>query len=1058
MAFDEYFEGIDFFLDKKIGVTMYNSNESDFEAFTEQLDSNDINYESFKASDLLNRNNKIKLQYDEFQYLVFYQDVSISELKLHIDKIVNEYIFPTYFYNIPIALFSKIEKTKYFNIQIDSGLIHQKINEVESLLLIEQLHNLLEPNSIELNKDTSFKKNEILTPIEKIIKVELENRKLTYKPQVKLGRHYVDFLVEHNNKKLIVECDGRDYHNPHKDKERDKELEKFGINILRLSGSEIFHNPDKCIEKIINGLTTSVKRAEKRIDKDLDESQKSPLNHIAGPCRVLAPAGSGKTKTLVNRISNLINQGIDESKILALAFNKKAADEMTKRLDERDIKVSKKIKQEGVAVKTFHSFGYEIINEYLKWRFVGERETLETRNLLRKAFTLFVDIPGYKINDAIDKMLEALRRAKMELVPIEDVTVEIDDKIYPFQDIFYKYLELQRNNSFFNFDDMIYLTLRILLDNGIARKTLQNRFQYILVDEFQDLTEAQILLMQILSLPFNNLFIVGDDDQMIYGWRGAKTTHIINFPIRYRTSKDFTLSTNYRCTKKVVKHSTWLINYNKNRVPKDIKPRINAEQGELTIKISENIYEQAIEATEWIKSNQKTKKQNWKDFAILYRYHEYQYPIAMILDSYQIPHSPVNSFKLFLKNPGKDLYAYLTVLLHPEDAKKEDFERILKKPNKYFSNDLISNAIDWDSFIELWEIPSEEWRRVKIKDFIDKIVDIKSELKYSLNSPEKLVQEIFDVFSFKEYYKDEAKVVNEVEKAGDDIIIDVIISVSKLFKSTDDFYSQVYKAINEPYESLNPFETKGNNEVHLTTIHSTKGNEYPNVVYFNLSEAENNLSDSELEEERRVCYVGVTRAIKNILITTTQDKYSKYLLELIRNPLYKSVSNIQLNNLFSQAKQEEQSILGKIEFTKKEIDKMLNDFPELKGESLNVKEELIGIAQRKKIEILENKYPEVNGLPLKTDYSIFKNYFINLRLKRIDKAKLKINMLTKEVNELVQNQITLRRNNINSTAKRIEELNDSVTRLTNNELVICSDKTHEIKSEIEFRELIPLKN
>lgn len=1058
MPYTDYFARIDFYLDKKIGCSMFDANESNFNNFINKLNSQNITYKSFIASDLVKNSRNLDFQYTDVQYLVLYQDLNFTDLKLNILKIVNDLVFPTYFHNIPIAFFSKIEKTKYLNIQIESGQIHQNINEVESFLLIEQLFNLIDLNSIELDTDTSFKKKEVLTPIEKIIEEELLNKKIAHKPQVKLGRHYVDFLIEGDNKKLIVECDGRDYHNPHKDKERDNELAKFGIKILRLSGSEIYYNPDKCIEKIINSLKSIVKRTDKLIDKDLDESQKSPLNHIVGPCRVLAPAGSGKTKTLVNRISYLINQGIDESKILALAFNKKAAEEMTKRLDVRDIKVSKKLSDEGVAVKTFHSFGYEIIKEYLKWNFNAEREVLETRNLLKKAFTPFVDIPGYKINDAIDKMLEALRRAKMELVPIDEVTVEIDDKIYSFQEIFYKYLELQRNINFFNFDDMIYLTLRILLDNGIARRSLQNRFQYILVDEFQDLTEAQIMLMQILSLPNNNLFIVGDDDQMIYGWRGAKISHIINFPNRYKTSRDYTLSTNYRCTKKVVKHSTWLINNNKNRVPKDIQPRLNAALGEFSIKISDSIYEQAIIAAEWIKSNQKEKKQNWKDFAILYRYHEYQFPVAMILDSYRIPHSPVNHYKLFLKNPAKDLYSYLTVILHPDDAKNEDYERILKKPNKYFTNELISKATDWDSFIELWKIPREEWRKEKVKDFIDKVIKIKSKINTSLNSPEKLVQEIFDIFSFKEYYKDEAKVVNEVEKAGDDIIIDVIISVSKLFDSMSEFYSQIYKAINEPYENLNPYETKGNNEVHLTTIHSTKGNEYSNVVYFNLSQTENNLSETEIEEERRVCYVGVTRAIKNIIITTTQDKYSKYLLELIRNPTYKNISNIQLNNLLSQAKQEEQSILGKIEFTKKEIDNMLKDFPELKGESLNIKEDLIGIAQRKKIEILEKKYPEVNGLPLKTDYSIFKNYFINMRIKKIEKAKIKINILTNEVNELVQNQIMLRRNNIDLTAKRIEELNDNITHLANNELVIRSDKTHEIKSEIEFRELIPTRN
>ena len=1055
MKFKEYFSRIDYFIEKRIGISCYSSNYDEVNEFTEGLEEIGISYEKFASSEILQNNTAFNVETFNKSYLVFYQDLSLKELGENIESVVNEILYPIYFKNIPIALFSSLPKTEYKAINIKSGLIHEDFNIVVNNLLFEQIYTLFDPINLHIDNRARSNDDTKYTPIELILRKALESNRFSYQSQVKLGRHYVDFIVEKDNRKLIVECDGREYHNPFRDKERDKELDKYGIPILRFSGSEIFLNSSDCIEKINNFFLRAPENALKQLDENIDKSQSKPIAHINGACRVLAPAGSGKTKTLVNRIINLINNGVEESNILALAFNKMAAVEMRDRLDKRNINVSNKLNESGVAVRTFHSFGYQIIRESLQWNFNPQRELLDTRNFLRDSFNAYHNLPGYKMKDAIDKLLEALRKAKMELIPIEELIVEIDEKVYPFQNIFDTYLEKQKAHNFFNYDDMIYLSLRILLDNGILRNILQKKYQYILVDEFQDLNEAQLLLMQLLSLPENNLFIVGDDDQMIYGWRGAKISHILNFPKRYKTSKDYTLSTNYRSSKSIVNHSSWLIKNNTNRVPKDIKPKLNAKTGEFMVMISENLFEQAQDAVKWINDKKDESNATWGDFAVLYRYHEYQYPIALLLDSFRIPHSPINNYRLFVKNPGKDLYAYLTVLLHPNDSKPENFARILKYPNKYFSNDLIANARDWNSFENLVDILDEQWRKDKVSDFINDIKYIQSVLA-DYDSPAELIQSIYDTFDFKGFYEDRDVDINEVEKASDDIIMDVILAVSKTYNTIDEFYFQIYNAINEPYETPTFEERNPINEVHLTTIHSTKGNEFAHVIYFNLSESDKNFTEIQEEEERRVCYVGVTRAINNLFITALNKNYSKFLLELIRNPKFIDQQEVQLNGQLSTLKYDESLILGKIESYKSEIESIKKVYPELTGTTLQINKELLSADYKTKITSLERKYPELIGEPLKSDFFIFKAFFTKKRAKKVETAKKKVIELHTKIEKVIEIAVSERQERVNNATGEIQELNEKITEITNGKLIQCRDSIYEIQSEIKFRDLIPV--
>ena len=228
----------------------------------------------------------------------------------------------------------------------------------------------------------------------------------------------------------------------------------------------------------------------------------------------------------------------------------------------------------------------------------------------------------------------------MELPALSTVTVEYGDKVYPLEPIFHSYVQKQLSASFVDFDDMIYMAVRLLLENGALRRTYQSRFDFVLVDEFQDLNEAQLLLLQIIALPENNIFAVGDDDQMIYGFRGADVKHIVEFEKRFPVAATHVLNTNYRSSRMIVRHTGWLIRHNLDRVPKDIQPRQDAPMGRFEVAGHASLLEQARFAAGWLAEHKKQNKLNWRDYAVLYRYNAYQFPVAVMLDAMGIPHSP----------------------------------------------------------------------------------------------------------------------------------------------------------------------------------------------------------------------------------------------------------------------------------------------------------------------------------------------------------------------------------------------------------------------------------
>ena len=344
----------------------------------------------------------------------------------------------------------------------------------------------------------------------------------------------------------------------------------------------------------------------------LDPHQERAARHLEGPIRVLAPAGSGKTRTLTARISRLISSGIPADRILALAFNTKAAEEMADRLAE--------LVPGKVQTRTFHSLGYGIVREIGGWRYDPDNEG-RVRDLAGSVLRRHLALPAHpgERKRLFAGALAVLVRGKARLTPYREMAVVHGEATHQLAGAFREWVEAQKSRTLLTFADMIYFAVCGLVEDADLRRRWQSRFDFILVDEFQDLNAAQMLLVRILALPQNNLFVVGDDDQLIYAWREAEQRHILDFERMYPGAGTVVLATNYRSGRKIVRHGRWLIENNPERVAKDIRPSETAELGEVEIARAGSPEDQARRAVEWVRRIKHAAGLDWSDFGLLFR-------------------------------------------------------------------------------------------------------------------------------------------------------------------------------------------------------------------------------------------------------------------------------------------------------------------------------------------------------------------------------------------------------------------------------------------------------
>ncbi|MGB7872853.1 MAG: UvrD-helicase domain-containing protein [Anaerolineales bacterium] len=895
ISYDFFFNNLEYYLSKGRGVSLFEADEIAITSFADQCVRYGCSPITLRLSSL---GDSIPELTGSNGFVVIIQDLPFENFLQQAAVIADKLIFPFWFNQISMCFFSIPRRSAYNDLPLSGDELHKNYGTVINSLLCEQIFVLLERVNIQFSNSDFIHLSAhkiFYTPIEEKLLHALNMHKMPCQPQVRIGRYTVDFLVtlDDGNRKVIVECDGKAYHVPAKDLERDKVFASEGYPICHLSGAEILADVETCIE-VIQKTSKHSQASPYPLDVDLDPSQMSAVGSVTGPIRVLAPAGSGKTKTLINRILNLLNQGIPSEKILALAFNKKARDEMQERLERKGI--------HAIQVRTFHSLGYEIVRESLGWTFSGSAHKNLSRDLMRNAIRQHTELPSLRNKDPLDAFLDGLRKAKMDLPPLTTLTVEYGERIYPFEPIFYSYLKAQLDRNYLDFDDMIYLALRVLLDDCSLRRAYQSHFEFVLVDEFQDLNQAQLLLLQVLSLPENNVFAVGDDDQMIYGFRGAEVRHIIEFDKRFPISSSHVLNTNYRSSRMIVRHTGWLIDKNSDRVSKNIQPRPGAQEGSFEISGNTSVLEQAEYAVHWLMEHKTRNNLRWSDYAFLYRYNAYQFPVAIVLDTLNIPHTPLSGQNLLQTRVGKDVYSYLQVILSPLEATPKDFECVLKRPNKYFTNQLIARVRDWKSFQHLPQVPNlRDWEREKLIDFISRIETLSRKARDQSISTIDFLHTLKIDLGLTDFYRDQSRISEDLDQASDVDLLEVIIALSGNFKTVKDFYEFVCNSIDDS-ETDSTNTDIARDEVYLGTIHRAKGKEFQNVVYFNLSKNGTFSEKIREEEERRVAYVGATRPKDSLLITFPSAKPSIFLSEICLNPKLKGITDEYLERWSASTK------------------------------------------------------------------------------------------------------------------------------------------------------------
>lgn len=553
------------------------------------------------------------------------------------------------------------------------------------------------------------------------------------------------------------------------------------------------------------------------LSKNLNKNQLEAVNHSTGPLLIVAGAGSGKTKTLTSRIIKLIENGINPRKILAITFTNKAAGEMRKR-----------ITSDNIYVGTFHSFGAKILREEAesagRTAHFSIYDDNDSESLLKKIIKNY-NLPKDKQKPA--KFGYLISKAKSELVPIED---ELANQI------FNDYEKSLKNQNAFDFDDLIEKPVRIFQNNPALLKKHQSRYQHILVDEFQDTNIAQYLLIKLLSKAHGNISVVGDDAQSIYGWRHADFRNFLNFDKDWPRVKVILLEENYRSTGNIIEPANYLIKNNLQQRPKNLWT--NNPAGE---KIKVLAAEAEEDEANWVADKiLGSKLLKFDETAVLYRTNAQSRAIEQALIWTRIPYRIFGGLKFYERKEIKDILAGLRLAANPKD------EVSLDRLKKNFSKKIGAHLIE--------ELPR-----------------LAEKLK-----TEQLINFIINNTNYTDYLEKNFK--NSDERAEN---IQELIRFASSATNLNHFLEEISltQAQDNPKE-----KDSERGAVNLMTIHLSKGLEFDDVFLIGCTESilphqRSLATKEELEEERRLMYVAMTRARKKLFLTL-HHLPSRFLYEL----------------------------------------------------------------------------------------------------------------------------------------------------------------------------------
>ncbi len=596
----------------------------------------------------------------------------------------------------------------------------------------------------------------------------------------------------------------------------------------------------------------------------LNDKQKEAVTTTEGPVMVMAGAGSGKTKVLTNRIAYILNEtGISPYSILAVTFTNKAANEMKKRISNI-IDIDTKY----MWISTFHSF----CARFLRME-IDKTDLPYNRN-----FTILDEEDSLKIVKQICKDLEIdspkpkdfqslISKSKnfTELVIKDPVLKE------NFLSVSYKYNEYLKDNNMLDFDDLILVTIEVLKENTEILMRYQEKFQYILVDEFQDTNDSQYKLMFMLAARHHNIFVVGDDFQSIYSFRGAKIENIERFRKDFLEHKLVLLERNYRSTSEILELANDVITKNENQIKK--KLYTENKNGQIPF-----LYQADTEKAEARFVIEKIKQfhnqgDNYSDCAIMYRNNSISRNFEDVLIQSHIPYKIYGALSFFARKEIKDMIAYIRVLVNPYDD--FSFSRIVNEPKRKIGDVLLEKLalyameINTSLFEAIPTFNNNTQGGKALKKFYEMMISFSEQLE---NIPlNKLIDLLLDETGYKNMLLAEDP---ESER------LDNVYELKNVLKELEE---NPGSNMDKLAEFLNDLALRTDNDVEtnddcviLTTYHQAKGLEFKNVFMVATEEgifpSRFHKDDFDMEEERRICYVGITRAKQRLYITHTQTR------------------------------------------------------------------------------------------------------------------------------------------------------------------------------------------
>ena len=610
---------------------------------------------------------------------------------------------------------------------------------------------------------------------------------------------------------------------------------------------------------------------------ELNESQRNAVENIYGPTMVIAGAGSGKTRVLTFRIAHMIRQGVDPFNIMALTFTNKAAREMTERIEA----IVGGGESRNITMGTFHSVFSRILRHNADRLGYPSNftiyDTQDSKSLLKDI------IKGLSLDDKAYKPANVLGRissAKNNLISPEayaaNEEILLEDKMAKRPEmakIYMTYAKRCFNAGAMDFDDLLYQTNVLLRDHPDVLSYYQQKFKYILVDEYQDTNYAQYLIVKKLAAVYENICVVGDDAQSIYSFRGANIQNILNFKKDYPDFKLFKLEQNYRSTKNIVEAANGVISRNKDQIQKTVWTS-NEEGAKINVVRTLTDNEEGKVITEKIFEKSKADGLMYNDFAILYRTNRQSRSFEEALRKLNIPYKIYGGLSFYQRKEIKDLLAYFRLTANHND--EEALKRVINYPKRGIGKTSFENVIIAANQygVSPWEVISDFNRfpinintgtKNKISNFVTMIKSFSAQLD-SMDAYS-LAQEIARSSGIvKELSADKDKGPEEVERYQN---IEELLSGIKEFTASrsDDESKSLSEFMMDVALLTDADEDKDDDRNHVTlmTIHSSKGLEFPHVYLVGLEEnlfpSQMSLnSRTDLEEERRLFYVAVTRA------------------------------------------------------------------------------------------------------------------------------------------------------------------------------------------------------